>query len=796
MDQKSLEMLEFPKAREILAGFTSFSASRELALKILPSSDEAVVSRLLGQSAEARRLLSKEPDFSIGGAGDVREAAQLADRGKVLEPQVLLDIRATLACARVARARVAKLARDLPLLWGVAGQIVPLPDLEEKIGKSISPAAEVLDSASERLSELRFRLREAQQQLLNRLESILKSPRGRRCAQEAYVTQREGRYVIPLKAEFHKEIKGIVHDISNTGATVFVEPWSTIEVGNELRQLTIEEEREVERILMALSAEVGASEAVIGCNVSSMAELDMALAKARYAERVRGTEAMLWQGEGSQHRDNGAGAGVIRLVNARHPLLSGKAVPLSVEMGSDYSGLVITGPNTGGKTVALKTIGLLALMTQAGMPIPASPETCIPVFDGVFADIGDEQSIEQTLSTFSSHMGNIVRIIRSSSGRALVLLDELGTSTDPGEGSALARAILLHLISKGAMVAATTHYGDLKVFAHSTPGLRNASLDFDPATLAPTYHLTMGIPGGSNALAIASQLGLPSEIVAAARGMLVKGTQDMEKLLADLMAEKQRIESVRADLEAERSASVDLKRHWEGEVEKLEREERRLVAETRDRLADETAELQKEIRRAASELKKVKSQETIEQAEKALAAVRAELKALTTRLREKEGSAIGEPAAATQVGVGDRVWLPETSTWGTVLALRPDEGQIEVQVGSTRVVMGLGSAEKLQAPPGKVLPEPTPARPRLSARAVSLELDLRGRRAEEVAPELDRYLNDASLAGLGQVRVIHGYGTGTVRQIVRDALASHPLVKSFRPGGRGEGGDGVTVVVL
>lgn len=796
MDEKSLEMLEFPKAREILAGFTSFSTSRHLALNLQPSSNPALISRLLRQSAEARRLLSLDPDFSIQGALDVREDVQMAARGGVLEPQNLLDIQVTLAAGRHVRTNLQGLEKQLPLLWSIAEQIVELPSLENEISRSISATGELLDSASTKLANLRRQLKETQQQLLNRLEAIIKSPRGRRCVQEAFIAEREGRYVIPIRAEFRRELKGIVHDISNTGATVFVEPWSTVELGNDLRQLTIEEKLEVERILQSLSARMGADEAAISQNVSLIAELDLELAKARYAEKANATEPAIEPACGSSQDEGDSEAGVLRLVNARHPLLTGKAVPLSVEIGSDYSILLITGPNTGGKTVAIKTIGLLTLMAQAGMPIPASEESCIPIFDGVFADIGDEQSIEQTLSTFSWHMGNIVRIIRSSTKKGLVLLDELGTSTDPNEGAALARAILLHFLSRGTMVVATTHYSEVKVFAHTTTGLRNASLDFDPVTLTPTYHLTMGIPGGSNALAIASQLGLSPDIVDSAKEMMAKGAQDIEMLLADLMSEKRRIENLRDGLEKEKETAEGLRNHWENAVQRLQEQEQNMLREERDKLAEETAQLQKEVRRAASELRKAKSQENIERAEEALATVREQLRSLSSKIKTRRRDLTGESGQASKIGVGDKVWLTDVGMWGTVLSVREEDGQIDVQVGHTRLRMNLDDAEKLKPPAGKVLPEPPAVRQKLSTRATSLELNLRGKRADEVAPELDRYLNDAYLAHFSQVRIIHGYGTGTVRQIVRDMLASHPLVKSFRPGERGEGGDGVTVVKL
>lgn len=784
MDDKSLEMLEFPKIKEILANHTSFSASRQLALNLQPSSNPATISQLLSQSAEARHLLTLEPDFSVRGAFDVRESVQLAARSKVLEPRLLLEIQTTLAAARYVRNSLKKVSKESPSLWDIADHIVELPALESEIGRCITPTGEIMDSASAKLGELRRGLKATRQQLLDRLEAIMRSPRGRRFIQEAFIAEREGRYVIPVKSESRKEIRGIVHDISNTGATVFVEPWTTVEIGNELRELTIEETREVERILLELSTEVGAHEAEISQDVELLAEIDLILAKARYAGRVKAAEPVI------------ATDGMLRLVNARHPLLKGKAVPLSVEIGQDYSILVITGPNTGGKTVALKTIGLLTLMAQAGMPIPASEESSIPVFDGVFSDIGDEQSIEQTLSTFSSHMGNIVRIIGASTEKSLVLLDELGTSTDPNEGAALARAILLHFLSRKTMAVATTHYSDLKIFAHTTPGLRNASLDFDPVTLAPTYHLTMGIPGGSNALAIASQLGLPPEIISKARDMLSQDTQGIETLLRDMMGEKQRMESLRSALEKETNEAEKLRGRLEHELKESKQREQGMLREAKERLAEQADDLQRQIRDTASELKKTKSQESIEEAKKALASVREQLKSEKWKVEPVRSDETEETVEAGKIAVGDRVWLRDMELWGNVLSLPDSEGQFEVQVGQTRLRLNMDNVEKVMPPSGKELPLAQAVKKDLSPKPRSYELDLRGKRAEEVGPELDGYLNDVSVANFSQVRIIHGFGTGVVRQIVRDILASHPLVKSFRPGGKGEGGDGVTVVEL
>jgi len=795
MDDKSLEILEFPRIREILAGFTSFLASRELAINLQPFSDYEHISLLLRQSAEARYLLSLEPGFSIRGVLDIREAVKMAARGKILEPQSLMEIQQTLAAICQLRSSLGKLSKELPLLWNIAEGTVELRQLEKDIATCIAPSGELLDRASPKLALVRRQLREAREQLQNRLEAIIRSPKGHKIIQEPIITEREGRHVIPIKIEFRKEIKGIVHDVSNTGATIFVEPWATIELGNTLRELVLEERHEIERILGKLSSEVGTYEAEISHSIALIAELDLALAKARYAKKAKAAEPVLTTFSNNGKANAGEQADVLRLVEARHPLLAEKAVPLSVEMGSDFSILVITGPNTGGKTVALKTIGLLSLMAQAGIPIPASAKSHIPVFDGVFADIGDEQSIEQTLSTFSWHMGNIIRIINNTTERSLVLLDELGTNTDPAEGSALSRSILLHFLSRGTMAITTTHYSDLKAFAHTTPGLQNASLDFDPVTLMPTYHLTVGIPGGSNALATASRLGLPPQIITDAKGMLSTHTQDLETLLANLMEEKQRLEAIRRDLGKEKGEVERRNTELENELRQLSTEERNIIRETRDRVVQEAAELHKEIRQAASELRREKSKERIEQAKAAIAAVQEQLKSKVWQAKAGEEMDREAPDESI-IAAGDTVWLKEANMQATVLSVSEETQQVEVQSGSTRIRLGLDSVKKVTQPDSRATTGFTPKTKQPGGRVVSVELDLRGKRADEIEWALDSYLNDAALSNLSEARIIHGFGTGTVRNIVRELLTSHPLAKSFRPGGRGEGGDGVTVVRL
>ena len=783
MDGKSLDLLEFPKVRELVAGYTSFEASRELAHALEPKADLVEITGLLAESGEARRLLDEESSFTIGALTDIREPVRLAALGKVLEPLTLLDVRDSLSAARQIRRTLSHHVDDYARLWAIASGITEMPELEKDIDRCFNPSGEILDSASSQLSSIRQKLRRSRETLLARLEATLKSAKGRRIVQEPIITEREGRYVIPVKVEHRKDIRGIVHDMSNTGATLFIEPWSTLELGNELRQLISEEKYEVERILRDLSLKIASRANEIATDIRLVARLDLILAKAKYALRANAVEPTITDGGGNS---------ILKLVAARHPLLGDKAVPMSAELGRDYSVLVITGPNMGGKTVALKTVGLLSAMALSGVPIPASEESVVPLFDGIFADIGDEQSIEQTVSTFSWHVSNIVRIIERSSNRSLVLLDELGASTDPAEGAALARSILFYLLSRKTLTVATTHFDDLKAFAHTTPGLRNASLDFDPVTQLPTYHLTIGVPGGSNALAVAERLGLPASIIDAARKMMGKGTHELEVLLDDLGREKARTQQLRSSIEEERESLRKREADIEARMVKVRAEERRLIDRTRDSVEKEAADLERDIRLAVVELRKARTREGVDKAKAALDAVRRQLK---TEVWQPAALPEEKPPESDRIKVGDTVLLKEANLRVTVLSLSSDGSQAEVQAGRARLTLGIDALEKTAAEPGAKKPAFVPVTKQVVS-SVSSQLDLRGKRADEVEVVLDTFLNSASVAGLTEVRVIHGFATGTVRKIVREFLSTHPLVRSFRGGDKGEGGDGATVVRL
>jgi DNA mismatch repair protein MutS2 len=786
MDDKSLQLLEFPQIRENLASHTSFLPSRELALKLEPLTNYDQISLLLKQSAEGRHLLTIEPNFSIGGIYDIREIVKLASLGKILESQNLLDVQYTLATFSYLRNRLARLDKDFPLLWNFAKDIIELSELEHDLSVCFTPDGEIRDDASPKLSNVRQQLKSVRAELLIHLQSIISSSRWQKAIQEPIITEREGRYVIPVKVEAKSEVRGIIHDLSNTGATIFVEPWVTIDAGNSLRALEIEERHEIERILLSLSNRIGTHASDILQNIRLIAELDLILAKAKYARKINAFEPTVIAPD-----ENGVRKATLKLIEARHPLLPLKAVPLSVEIGNDFSILVITGPNTGGKTVALKTIGLLSLMVQTGLPIPAAPESTLPIFDNVFADIGDEQSIAQTLSTFSWHITNLVRIVKQVTSNSLVLLDELGTSTDPAEGSALARSLLMYFSNHRTMVIATTHFSDLKAFAHKTPGLQNASLDFDPVTLSPTYHLTVGIPGGSNALATALRFGLPEEIITSARNMLSHGSQELESLLSDLVNEKQKVQSLSTYIEREKVVLEKKNSELENELSKIKSEERRIISEIRDNIMRESADLFKDIRQASAELRKEKSKGKIEEAKRILSSVQNKLKSETFTMPP------GEVNEEDKINEGDTVWFNEGNIIGTVLSISYDIRQVDLQVGQARLRVGLDNITKAtrSKSPQTLTTEPM-VLTATEKRKVPMELDLRGKRAEEINELVDGYLDDAAVANLGRVRIIHGHGTGVVRQIVREILSSHPLIKSYRPGERGEGGDGVTVANL
>ncbi len=781
MEDKDLFLLEFPRIREIIADYCSFPLSREIALAVTPSSDFAEVGKRLSESTEARRLLEAEPSIGVSGIEDVTEAARAARRGKMLDPQTLNTVRVTIEVLRMLRDKIVCHAEGFPHLWAYADNITSHKALESAISRAILPEGELHPNASDKLSSIRHRQRSQRSELVDKLQTYIASDAGKRYVQEPIVTEREGRFVIAVKSEHRGEVKGIVHDISNSGASIFVEPWQTLELGNAIKELQIEEQREIERILSELSVLVGEVSEGIAGSIKAAAAIDFSLAKARFASRFRSTEAQIYC-------PTEESPPFLHLEAARHPLLGDSAVPINIDLGKDYSLLVITGPNTGGKTVCLKTIGLLCAMTQSGLPIPASPASRLPVLDGIYADIGDEQSIAQTLSTFGWHMSNISRILKSAHGYSLIVLDELGASTDPLEGSALGRAILLYLLQNKFLAAVTTHYTDLKVFAHVTPGLENASFNFDPHTFTPTYHLTLGIPGGSNAIATASHFGVPESIIDQAWASLNRENQQMETLLISLNAEKQHLTDVNKELEREKTNYLKQTESLATELKKLRDEKQAMIRSARDDIVAEVALLQREINAVSAELKRQASKAAVNGARESSKRVRERLnQGLFARQTEQVVS------DEDGIAVGDSVWLNEYDVKGTVTALNPGNSQLEVTAGALRFRVDRDDVFKVSGSQPQVMQT---IKLHAVSRSVPMELDLRGKRADDVEPLLDAYLSDAAVARLPWVRIIHGFGTGVVRSIVRDMAGRHPLAKNFKNAEQNEGGDGATIIYL
>lgn len=802
MQDKYLNVLEYPKVLARLARHAAFSGGRDLCLELDVTSDLAEASRRQKETSEARALLEAKADVSLGGAHDVRPLLEKARRAMRLLPAELLDIQSTLMAGQPIYRTLSRSAGQFPLLAGLAARIEACRPVVDEVRRCITPKSEVADAASPELSRARSDLGIARDRLLSRLERLVTTDDSVTYLQEPIVTQRNGRYVVPLRAEYRGRIQGVVHDQSASGATLFIEPLATVELNNALREAQIREEREVFKVLDALTSLVAKESTLIERTVSVLAEFDLIFARARYSEELRAVEPVLAGFGPRQLLDEQRGiyhsGARLKLVQARHPLLDRETVvPIDVVFRQGPQGffaIVVTGPNTGGKTVALKTTGLLCLMAQAGMHVPAGEGTVLTVFEGIYADIGDEQSIEQSLSTFSSHMSNIVHILDQANERSLVLLDELGAGTDPVEGSALARALLTELVQRGISTMATTHHPELKVFAQGEPGVTNASVEFDPVSLSPTFQLTIGIPGRSNAFAIAERLGLSRRVVERARTLVDPQVLQTEELLREIKILRDEAESNLQQAESAREEAEERDRQLQERLAELELERGQILEEAREEGRQEIKALQEEIAATRSHLARARVADQVSQVRSALAQAEAVQNRATEVLAPRPVAGVrvgGEPA------VGDAVWVSSLKTPGTVMQL--EGGYAEVAVGGLRLKVAMDDLEVREPAAEELRPSQRASAPGVSlppGGMVRSEIHLRGMRAEEVMPLLERYLDEAYLASLARVRVVHGKGTGTLRRLVREELARHPLVSSVRSGGPGEGGDGVTIAEL
>ncbi len=797
MDEKTLQILEYPKVLEKLASYCAFSASKEKARSLHPTTDLEDARRLQAETREAVAFLSTRPDLTIGGARDVRAAVDLAAHGGVLTPAELIDIKYTLVAARTLSRTFEKMEAQFPHLFQIVAQLPPPSGLVDAITRTLSERGDILDSASDKLGAIRREMRVAHERLLSRLQRIISDPKNAPALQEALITQRDGRYVIPLRSEFKGRIKSIIHDQSSSGATLFVEPLVVVEANNQYREMLLSERDEERRILSELSLQVGRMAGDILNTVEVIADLDLALAKSRYAEDLAASEPEILPIQRKSGRLHPGS--VIRISEARHPLLDARTVvPIDVELDDQTYALIVTGPNTGGKTVTLKTVGVMALMAQSGLHIPARHGAQISLFENIYADIGDEQSIEQSLSTFSGHVTNIIHILDSATIRSLVILDELGAGTDPQEGAALARGILTYIISRGITTLVTTHHPELKAYAHATPGAINASMEFDLETLRPTYHLTIGLPGRSNALAIAQRLGMPEEIIQEARADLNPTDVRAEDLLDEIHRQRDLARQARSSADKARREAEEMRSSLSHRLEKIEEERLAILEKARQQAESQIKEMEEDLREARRALARAR------QPLEALQAVEEKIDTASASAAQPVVRQVVQTGAERPLRLGDKVFLHGLNMQGVITSLSEEDA--EVQVGALRIRTRLAelqlaslAAKEAASPAGpaqrrrktsEAAPVPTFSLPE----SPGLELDLRGQRADEALDALDRYLDAAFLAGLPFVRIIHGKGTGKLRLAVRDALSGSAHIKSFETGGEKEGGEGVTVV--
>ncbi|PID86924.1 MAG: endonuclease MutS2 [Chloroflexi bacterium] len=809
MDTKSLRTLEFHKVCAILAGCTSFSASQDLALHLTPTSDHLEAEQWQLETAEARLLLDTHTSITVGGARDVREAVDNAEHGFTLLPESLLDIRATIAAARNLRRALLKTetAEEFPRLAEIAELIEECPGLVSVISQTLDERGEVLDSASTKLANIRRDMQVTHGRIQDKLQRILQSS-SNQYLQEPLVSMRNGRYVIPLRSDAKGRLKGIVHDHSGTGATLWLEPIGTVDLNNEYRGLQIQEQDEIQRILAEISAKVADQGDSIKRVVERMAELDLIFARAKYASMINGVtpEFIPWrqfpEPRPPKHANERAKwtppprnphpGSTVWIKGARHPLLDPDTViPTDLTLDEETFTVLITGPNTGGKTVSLKTTGLMILMAQSGMQLPAI-EARLTIFSNVFADIGDEQSIEQSLSTFSGHITNITRILAEVDDRSVVVFDELGSGTDPAEGAALAQAIVNYLRDKGATTFIATHYPELKIYASQTPGATNASLLFDLDTLSPTYEMTIGLPGRSNALAIARRLGLDETILDDAMRQLGVGSHEAENMLDSIYDLREKMESEEAGTrlalhEAERQRETLTQRLAQIEAERVQ-----ILEQAREEAKAEIEAVQDELRRARRQIRDAESLNQLKKTSKAVAEIEeTQLQPVKPVVIPKQKSPAQQMRRKLQVG--DTVLVKSLDRRGEVVSI---DKKREAMVAMGRLQMRV-KFEDLVFKGRPVAEEPeTAGVSGPAAGRVSIELDIRGRRVEDGLVELDRYLDGAFLSRMPWVRIIHGKGTGKLRTAVRAALKQNSHVRSFEEGKEGEGGAGVTVVKL
>ena len=783
--EKSLLKLELDQVLQLLAGCAGSQGGKEACLRLRPSSDLEEVELMLQQTTAASDLCTRKGNPVFGDVTDVSASLERADRGGSLQPIELLRIAGILRCARTIKGYVSEDEKET-VLDVLFRALTPNKYLEDKIYGAILSEEEIADNASSELADIRRHMRIQSAKIRDSLQKVISSPAYSKFLREPIITIRQGRYVVPVKSECRNDVPGLVHDVSATGSTYFVEPMSAVNANNALRELELKEKKEIERILAELSSEAAAYRDSINLDYQMLVQLDVIFAKAKLAYRMRAWAPIM--------NDQGR----VELRNARHPLIDPKtAVPISVRLGTDFDTMIITGPNTGGKTVTLKTIGLLTLMAECGLHIPAGDGSVLSTFDAILADIGDEQSIAQSLSTFSSHMRTIVDVVAQCDDRTLVLFDELGAGTDPAEGAALATAIIEFCRKMGSRVVATTHYAELKLYAMRTNGVINASCEFDVETLRPTYKLLIGIPGKSNAFAISRKLGLSEEILKEADDLVDKSDKNFEDVLSQLEKQRQQMEAARQEAERLRQETAKIKQQSEEYHEQLRREKEKAMESARREAQHIIDEARAAANIASEELKALRKQLQDSADATGINQRQAELRRNLNEVEDKLHASQPQkerPKPTRGILVGDTVELLKLGTKASVIAINKD-GTYQLQAGILKMSAKADEIYLLEHenPYKEKGPRPKHSGREMKLSAMPTEVDLRGMDAIEAVCVLERYLDEAMRANLTQVRIIHGKGTGTLRAAVQQALKKNKFVKQFRLGQYGEGEDGVTI---
>lgn len=788
MDQRAKRVLEYDKIIERLASHGGSSLARDRIKEMEPNTDGRIIKDLLAETSEALDVIVKKGPLPLGNFYDIRLALELSKKGGTLTMKQLLEVLYNMNTAANIISFLKSDLPEIPIIRSLADLLIAPKDLRSEIDHCILSEEEMADNASSELRSLRRNILRQNDAIRNRMNQMLSSADNKTYLQDSIITMRQGRYVIPVKQEHRNKFPGMVHDQSASGATLFIEPQVIVNLNNELRELEIAELAEVQRILSDLTQYVAQYYSDLVNNQELLIQLDVIFAKGKLSYEMDGVEGQI------------VDSGVLELIGARHPLIDAKSVvPVSVYIGKDYNALIITGPNTGGKTVTLKTTGLLVMMTQSGLHIPCSQGSRVPVFEKIYADIGDEQSIEQSLSTFSSHMKNIVNIVKESNQKTLVLLDELGAGTDPTEGAALGIAILKDLDQKGATVLATTHYTELKKYAISTKGVENASMEFDIETLSPTYKLILGIPGKSNAFEISEKLGLSKSIIELARSLLDGNALEFEEVITALEADKKAAAVLKDEALTLNLAMKKEKDELKAAEKKLTQQKEKILQEAKLEARELVAEAKESALQITKELKDLAKEESLGQRTQKIQEAKSNLKKLDNRYRDtlvtKENP---NPLSHNEIEIGKRVRVLTLDQIGEVLTLPDEKGELSIQVGILKVNSRLSDIIPIEE--NKVRKKPSKVGGGVSyigkGKACPMSINVQGENLDSAMMDVDKYLDDAYMAGLKKVTVIHGRGEGILRQGLQEMFKNHKHVVSFQRGSYNEGGDGVTIVSL